>query len=194
MPPQVPSVSSSPPSLGTCNDPCCTDRTHCTNMGDSAHAGAILAANLKLRAVLKRKLGGSENGTLWILDTCSSVKNPSELPVPEKLAALKSISARDGVHLTDEGSKTLASNTGEVIHKLQNGLLGKVPLYYDRYFCCVHFRRGHEAVLARVHIPGWKQRPRPPGGMAESCQGAQFQKLWTLPPAEMLGGGEKILD
>jgi len=39
-------------------DPCCVDRSHCTNMGDPSHAGTVLAANLKLRAVLKRKMGG----------------------------------------------------------------------------------------------------------------------------------------
>jgi len=114
-----------PPQPRYLYDPCCTDRTHCTNMGDAAHAGTILAANLKLRAVLKRKLGGAENGTIWIMDTCSSIKNPGELPVPEKLTALKSASARDGVHLTDDGSKVFAANISDVIHKLQNGLLGK---------------------------------------------------------------------
>jgi len=106
-------------------DPCCSDRTHCTNMGDPAHAGTVLAANLKLRAVLKRKLGGTDNGTVWIMDTCSAVKNPGELPVAEKLAALKTVSARDGVHLTDGGSKIFAANISEVLQKLQSGALGK---------------------------------------------------------------------
>jgi len=39
-------------------DPCCMDRTHCTNMGDPSHAGTVLAANLKLRAAVERKVGG----------------------------------------------------------------------------------------------------------------------------------------
>jgi len=163
-------------------------------MGDSAHAGAILAANLKLRAVLKRKLGGSENGTLWILDTCSSVKNPSELPVPEKLAALKSISARDGVHLTDEGSKTLASNIGEVIHKLQNGLLGKVPSVMTGTSAVSisgggmrRFWRGFTSPVGsrgRSHLAAWQK----------VAKERSFKNFGPYHQRRGWGGGAKILD
>ena len=151
-------------------DPCCNDRTHCTNMGDQAHAGTVLATNLKLRAVLKKKLGGAENIPLWIMDTCGAVKNPGDLTVSDKLAALKTVCARDGVHLTDAGSRIFAANITEVLQKLQSGMLGKPPNAMTGSAAVIfsggggrHFWRGFTSPVgsrSRGHPAAWQKAPK----------------------------------
>ena len=105
--------------------PCCSERSHCSNVGVGTHAEGLLAGCFRLRAILKRRLlTGSANIPPWVMDTCCSVYG-SEKTVVEKLEVLKRVSASDGVHFTAEGNGNVAKNICETLEKLQSGNLGK---------------------------------------------------------------------
>jgi len=106
--------------------PCCSDRSHCSNVGQGSHAETLLAGCFRLRAILKRKMvaSGSQNPP-WVMDTCCSVPNAPECTVVEKLSVLKRVSSHDGVHLTSEGNSNVAKNICDTLANIQTGMLGK---------------------------------------------------------------------
>jgi len=105
--------------------PCCSERSHCSNVGVGTHAESLLAGCFRLRAILKRKLLiGGANIPPWVMDTCCSVYG-AEKTVVEKLEVLKRVSASDGVHFTTEGNGNVAKNILVTLEKLQSGNLGK---------------------------------------------------------------------
>ncbi len=107
--------------------PCCNDRNHSTNLGDEGFRSSFLEAILHFRKILKTSLVGLEGiGRFWVTDTLGCVGNIPPTTT-EKLAALKQVLGKDGVHLTDQGHFNLFSTLAKAVLGLRNGSLGCPP-------------------------------------------------------------------
>ena len=107
---------------------CCADEGHSTNVLEEDHAARLLSNTIGLRTVMKKSLSSSLGRNFWLANTCGAISGSVDKPTPELLAALKNISARDGVHLTKEGYRNMARNLGETVANLASGKLGKNTL------------------------------------------------------------------
>jgi hypothetical protein len=115
-----------PPQPRYLYSPCCSDRSHCCNVGLESHAETLLAGCFRLRSILKRKLTASGSvAPPWVMDSCCCVPNAPGCTVTEKLVVLKRVSAKDGVHFSPEGNTNVAKNICETLSLLQTGTLGK---------------------------------------------------------------------
>ncbi len=104
---------------------CCADRKHCTNAGTGEFAESLLADTVRLRGVLKRKLLARKVPGLWVTDTCMAVPKAGEKGLKEKLEVLQTVSAKDGVHLTEVGYANVSENLADTLSDMQSGNLGK---------------------------------------------------------------------
>lgn len=166
-----------PPQPRYTHKPCCTDRAHCTNLGSPNYAANLLAATVRLRGNLKRRLGNKGMGLHWVMDTCCGVLDPESKPMHEKLSSLKNLCAQDGVHLQAEGYGNCAKNIANTVQNLQSGLLGKVAGNPFSAGVTVsgsparHFWRGFSSPVGSMGThsqPGWMKSTRdwaykPPG-------------------------------
>ena len=59
------------------------------------------------------------------MDTCAAVPVSEDKTVTDKLALLKLVTTKDGVHLTSVGANCVATNIAGKLEKLQEGTLGK---------------------------------------------------------------------
>jgi len=164
-----------PPQPRYLYSPCCSDRSHCSNVGQNSHAENLLAGCFRLRSILKRKLSVSGAAIPpWVMDTCCGVHG-TEKTVIEKQEVLKQISSYDGVHLTAEGNGNVAKNICGAIKNLQNGTQGKA----------ISMSRA-----AAVHVAGaeprhfWKGFSSPVGSAKRSAN-----QSWGKFPKEKSHGG-----
>ena len=153
--------------------PCCQDAAHCTNMGREGYASSLLAETVKLRSVLKKKLGGKHTGVHWVMDTCSGVHDPDNMQLAEKLLALRVAGASDGVHLSQAGYDNLAKNIRATVIKLQNGMLGKPTN--------LSVAAGSPSVSGLGHSFFWRGFSSPSGSRASPHlpAWARSNKKWT---------------
>jgi hypothetical protein len=148
---------------------CCPDKGHCTNIGSQGHASRLLSATIKLRGVLKKKLGAGTVSNCWVMDTCCMTPDPDSKSQGEKLDSLHLVGATDGVHFTPDGYASIAKNICETIVRLQAGHLGKSPMSADTAGDYVsgtgarHFWRGFSSPVGSAttcKIPGWLKDSR----------------------------------
>ncbi len=82
---------------------------------------------MHFRKILKTSLVGLEGiGRFWVTDTLGCVGNIPPTTT-EKLAALKPVLGKDGVHLTDQGRFNLFNTLAKAVLGLRNGSLGCPP-------------------------------------------------------------------
>ena len=122
---------------------------------------------MKLRTVLKRKLGAKVASPYWVMDTCCGVKSTDSLTLRDKLDALKEVEAKDGVHMNECGYKNFAKNISITLEKIKGGEFGKraseSPSAVSSVSGCSHFWRGISSPVgstSKSHIPGWAKRTR----------------------------------
>ena len=153
--------------------PCCQEVTHCANMGKEGYASALLAETVKLRSVLKKRLGGKALGVHWVMDTCSGVHDPESMQLSDKLLALRAAGATDGVHLSQAGYDNLANNIRATVIKLQNGMLGKPTN--------LSVAAGPSSVSGSGHTFFWRGFSSPMGSRAASHMPAwaRATKKWA---------------
>jgi hypothetical protein len=99
--------------------PCCNDKSHSTNLGEESI--------LHFWKILKTSLVGLEGiGRFQVTDTlgCVGTIPPT---TAEKLAALKPVLGKDGVHLTDQGRFNFFNTLTKAVLGLRNGSLGCPP-------------------------------------------------------------------
>lgn len=145
---------------------CCPEPAHCTNIASPSHPSRLLAATVKLRAVLKRKLGTGVGGKCWVLDTCCVVPEPDSKSQSDKLECLQHVSAKDGVHFTQDGYMNMSKNICETLVQLQAGLLGKYHAGSESAVSFVsgsstrHFWRGFSSPVGSLTAsrkPAWQK-------------------------------------
>jgi hypothetical protein len=83
--------------------PCNVFGSCCFDLG---HGEKMLSEHCRIRQSMKSTLLGYRVSRMRVLDTLGCLTNSSN--PPEQLAALKQLTTKDNVHLTDEGYKALA--------------------------------------------------------------------------------------
>jgi hypothetical protein len=85
---------------------CCADLGHGANIRMQGHGERMLSEHCRIRQSLKRILMSERVPSMRVLDTLGCLTHATN--PPEQLAALKSITSRDNVHLTEAGYRALA--------------------------------------------------------------------------------------
>ncbi len=85
---------------------CCPDLSHGSNIRMGGHGEKMLGEHCRIRNNLKSILLKDGIRNMRVLDTLGSLTHKST--VAEQLTSLKSLVARDNVHLTAQGYKALA--------------------------------------------------------------------------------------
>ena len=148
---------------------CCDNPAHCSNVNSKEHPTKLLSDTTKLRSLLKKGLKSSPIGQHWVMDTCACIPDPDRLCTEEKIAALRALSSKDGVHLSAKGYANMAENILATINRLQNGLIGKMshPLCSaGPHVSGTRFLwRGFSSPVGskhQSHLPNWMKAKRPP--------------------------------
>ena len=174
-----------PPQPRYIYSPCCDAADHCTNMAAADHAATLLAAVMKLRGLLKRKLVTGGLGVFWVMDSCVYIGEEENQSFTEKLAGIKAVCAPDGVHWIKSGYNNLARNIVTTLIRLQNGLIGKPDsmtttagsLFSESRK--THFWRGICSPIgskAQSHVPSWAKVTRGWSHRAPGPYDANFKK------------------
>jgi hypothetical protein len=108
-------------------DSCCGNTTHCSNLQNEEHVEKILSGTTRLRNVLKKEMAGMGVRGHWILDGVGSLlgtePGKSSGSVRDAVPELRSVLAKDGVHLTQLGNKNVAGSIVSALKKMQAGIL-----------------------------------------------------------------------
>jgi hypothetical protein len=86
---------------------CCFDLGHGANIRRQGHGEKMLSEHCRIRQSMKSTLLGDRVSNMRVLDTLGCLTHSSN--PPEQLAALRQITSKDNVHLTEEGYKALAA-------------------------------------------------------------------------------------
>jgi hypothetical protein len=142
--------------------PCCNDRNHSTNLGDEGFRSSFLESIFHFRKILKTSLVGLENiGRFWVTDTLGCVGNIPPTTT-EKLAALKPVLGKYGVHLTDQGCFNFFNTLAKAVLGLRNG-----PLV-----------SGKKVLLERVHLRPWFHCEAGQQGRYQGTRHLHARRLW----------------
>ncbi len=90
---------------------CCGDASHCTNANEQDFATVLLSDFTKLRTDLIRHLVQMGLSDFKAMNTCCTTACAQTANTPDRLAELKKMVARDGIHFADGGWKNLALRT-----------------------------------------------------------------------------------
>ena len=103
---------------------CCGNTAHCTNVEKDGHPEHFLKEVMQVRTRLKRSIAPGSHGKLWVSDSCEVLKGPAGLTAAERAAALREVSATDGVHFSEAGYFNLATNVLKCAQDLVTGKIG----------------------------------------------------------------------
>jgi hypothetical protein len=103
---------------------CCDNKAHCTNVGTEGHPEHFLKEVMAMRKVLKSTLVPGSQGKIWISDTCEVLQSPAGLTANERGAALREVSASDGVHFKEIGYSNMAANIIRCTNDIADGTIG----------------------------------------------------------------------
>jgi hypothetical protein len=170
--------------------PCCSDKGHATNLGEEGFRSSFLESILHFRKILKTSLVGLEGlGRFWVTDTLGCVGNIPPTTT-EKLAALKPVLGKDGVHLTDQGRFNFFNTLAKAVLGLRNGTLGgppksavaaALPLVSGKKFFWRGFTSDRGSVVRPVGRPGRgrgsSSRGVPGGGRGRGSRPSPYARV-----------------
>jgi hypothetical protein len=118
---------------------CCPEYGHASNVSEDGYQDGMLEGLTRLRAILKKQIVSVGLDKAWVGEGVRDLVPPSVKDKDDIIVCLRESCAADGVHFTDEGYATLASN----IHgALESRLI-----------------RCRESDSAVVSVLGWGGRP-----------------------------------
>jgi hypothetical protein len=97
---------------------CCNDPGHCTNADGNEFSKALLSNFLQLWHCLIRQLVARGLTNFKVLDTCCMTNCTSTATITHRLAQLKQVTAKDGVHFIAQGYANLASRASATLQTL----------------------------------------------------------------------------
>jgi hypothetical protein len=89
---------------------CCTLAEHCPNVAKPEHASKLLGDIIGLRNCLKKHVAGLGIANCRILDTCCVTDCIPTADTNTRLKALRTVTARDGIHFLEAGYDWLVRN------------------------------------------------------------------------------------
>jgi hypothetical protein len=97
---------------------CCNDPGHCTNADGNDFSQSLLASFQQLRHCLIRLLVARGLTNFKVLDTCCTTTCTNTAPVTHRLAQLKQVTAKDGVHFIAQGYANMANRASATLQTL----------------------------------------------------------------------------
>jgi hypothetical protein len=130
---------------------CCKQTEHCANVGLPDHPSKILGDAIVLRNCLKKFVSGLGLGNCRVLDTCCVTNCIPTANADIRIEALKTVTAKDGVHFHGIGYENLVKSIMQTPTKSapeQQGstTTGNTKIHYWRGF------RSPVGVTASCHI------------------------------------------
>jgi hypothetical protein len=87
---------------------CCSDTGHCSNMHEKGYQEVTMAGFIQLRASLIRLLVSNGLTNFKVMDSCCATSCSLTASVRERIAELRKVTAKDGVHFFDDGYRNIA--------------------------------------------------------------------------------------
>jgi hypothetical protein len=97
---------------------CCNDPGHCTNANSNEFSQSLLANFLQLRHSLIRQLVSRGLTNFKVLDTCCTTTCTNTATITHRLAELKQVTAKDGVHFIAQGYANMANRASATLQTL----------------------------------------------------------------------------
>jgi hypothetical protein len=119
---------------------CCNDPGHCTNANANDYSQSLLADFLLLWHCLIRQLVSRGLTNFKVLDTCCTTTCISTATTTNRLAELRQVTAKDGVHFIAQGYVNMANRASEC---LQTMLAAALRTRKDS----IHFWRGFRSPM-----------------------------------------------
>jgi hypothetical protein len=141
---------------------CCNDATHCTNYDEPNFSGKLLNGYINFRNTLIRHLVASGLRNFKVLDSCCTTDCISTATTPERLEALRKVTAHDGIHVTAKGHENLVARALKCIHAMSistNTGMGKQPATRPGFWRGFKSPRG--TMHTHMHRAWDNQRGRP---------------------------------
>jgi hypothetical protein len=90
---------------------CCSDTGHCSNMHEKDFQEATMAGFILLRASLIRLLVSNGLTNFKVMDSCCVTSCSLTASVRDRIAELRKVTAKDGVHFIDDGYRNVAERS-----------------------------------------------------------------------------------
>ncbi len=137
---------------------CCSQEGHSTNIASNGHAEKLLKDVTGLRQQLKQFASRLGITKCRVLETCCVTSCPPTANTDNRLEALRTVTAADGVHFQQAGYKNLVDNIlrGENILNTRSAL----PNTVER----VYYWRGFRSPIGKVIPAGLQSHGRGRGG------------------------------
>jgi hypothetical protein len=97
---------------------CCNDPDHCTNANSNEFSQSLLANFLQLRHSLIRQLVSRGLTNFKVLDTCCTITCINTATITHRLAELRQVTAKDGVHFIAQGYTNMANRASATLQTL----------------------------------------------------------------------------
>ncbi len=97
---------------------CCNDPSHCINANGNEFSQSLLANFLQLRHSLIRQLVSRGLTNFKVLDTCCTTTCISTATITHRLAELRQVTAKDGVHFIAQGYANMANRASATLQTL----------------------------------------------------------------------------
>jgi len=149
-----------PPQPRYLHSPCCDSQAHCVNIGTESYAEQVVSSNLRLRAVLKKKLLEKRIKNHWVADSCCYVKAVKDFDAKRRAETLRAVSAGDGVHYTPDGYGNFAGNVAEMLKSFKNRSAAVSVSGSTRRFHWRGFTSPVGSLLSVPSAPSWKAPTR----------------------------------
>ncbi len=121
---------------------CCGDTSHCINTQDKDFPETLLAGFVQMRNYLIRQLVSHRLTNFKVIDLCCATNCSLTANVWEWIVELRKVTAKDGVHLIDDGYRNITKRSIACISQLLSGT--------NKTGCAskptVHFWRGFRSV------------------------------------------------
>jgi lysophospholipase L1-like esterase len=87
---------------------CCSSPEHCTNMQEKNYQETIMSGFIRLRTDLIKQLVTLGLTNFKVMDACCPANCSLTADISERIAEMKKITAKDGIHFVDAGYKKIA--------------------------------------------------------------------------------------
>jgi hypothetical protein len=143
---------------------CCNDPGHCSNRRENNFQSDIMSGFIKMRNGLIKQLVVAGLNNFKVMDSCCATACKGTAGLPERIAALRTVTSKDGVHFVQEGYKNIAERCKSCLRQLVSGPQKMTPNRKSTSFFWRGFRSSRgSTVSARVTKPlhaGYGTAPR----------------------------------
>jgi hypothetical protein len=101
---------------------CCNDTGHCTNRHDNDFKSNLLAGFIQMRNGLIKQLVNAGITNFKVMDSCCATACKVTAGLPERIAALRTVTSKDGIHFIQKGYKNIANRCKSCLRLLMSGL------------------------------------------------------------------------